>query len=86
MRVTIDIDEALQRLVRGKRQAEALQALKDIGWEGDLDAMRTDLNFPPDEPSPNVPEEACASCVKASHPCPLPAPRPCLRLPGLLRP
>jgi len=54
MRVTIDIDEALQRLVRGKRQAEALQALKDIGWEGDLDAMRTDLNFPPDGPSPNV--------------------------------
>jgi Arc/MetJ family transcription regulator len=32
---------ALQRVVQQKRQEE-LYKLRGIGWEGDLDAMRTD--------------------------------------------
>ncbi|WP_159710737.1 type II toxin-antitoxin system VapB family antitoxin [Geminicoccus flavidas] len=36
------VEEALRRLVRQKRQAEALRELTGIGWEGDLDVMRTD--------------------------------------------
>ena len=35
------VEEALRRMVQIKRQAE-LRQLRGIGWEGDLDAMRTD--------------------------------------------
>ena len=36
------VKEALRRLVRQKGQVEALRELTGIGWEGDLDSMRTD--------------------------------------------
>lgn len=36
------VDTALRSALRIARQKEALEALKGIGWEGDLDAMRTD--------------------------------------------
>ena len=36
------VEEALRRLVRQKGQAEALRELTGIGWDGDLEAMRTD--------------------------------------------
>nr|WP_295671452.1 type II toxin-antitoxin system VapB family antitoxin [Sphingomonas sp.] len=35
------VEEALRRVVQLKRQ-QGLLALRGIGWEGDLDAMRTD--------------------------------------------
>ncbi|MDQ2762341.1 MAG: type II toxin-antitoxin system VapB family antitoxin [Pseudomonadota bacterium] len=35
------VEEALRRVVQLKRQ-QGLRALRGIGWEGDLDAMRTD--------------------------------------------
>jgi Arc/MetJ family transcription regulator len=34
------VEEALRRAVRLHRQKKALEDLKGIGWEGDLDAMR----------------------------------------------
>ncbi len=34
------VDAALRTLVRLRRQAAAMERLKGIGWEGDLDAMR----------------------------------------------
>ncbi len=34
------VEESLRLLVRVREQAEALNALKGLGWEGDLDAMR----------------------------------------------
>jgi Arc/MetJ family transcription regulator len=40
------VEEALRRLVRGERQAQALRELTGIGWEGDLDKMRTDIDDP----------------------------------------
>ena len=36
------VEESLRRSVRAKRQLEAFYALKGIGWEGNLDEMRTD--------------------------------------------
>jgi Arc/MetJ family transcription regulator len=36
------VEEALKRLVRQARQRQALEDMKGLGWEGDLDAMRTD--------------------------------------------
>jgi Arc/MetJ family transcription regulator len=36
------VEEALRRVVRYHRQKRALDDLKGIGWEGDLDAMRRD--------------------------------------------
>jgi Arc/MetJ family transcription regulator len=36
------VEEALRRTVQMSRQREAFEALRGIGWEGDLDAMRTD--------------------------------------------
>ncbi len=38
------VEEALRRLVQLHRQKQALEALRGLGWEGDLDAMRTDLD------------------------------------------
>lgn len=34
------VEEGLRLLVRLGKQAEALAALKGLGWEGDLDEMR----------------------------------------------
>jgi Arc/MetJ family transcription regulator len=34
------VEQALRRVVRLHRQKMALEDLKGIGWEGDLDAMR----------------------------------------------
>ncbi len=36
------VEEALRRIVQMSRQREAFEALRGIGWGGDLDAMRTD--------------------------------------------
>jgi Arc/MetJ family transcription regulator len=34
------VEEGLRLLVRVRRQAEAIDDLKGLGWEGDLDEMR----------------------------------------------
>jgi Arc/MetJ family transcription regulator len=34
------VEEGLRLLVRVRRQIEALEDLKGLGWEGNLDAMR----------------------------------------------
>lgn len=34
------VEEGLRLLVRLRKQAKALAALKGLGWEGDLDEMR----------------------------------------------
>ncbi len=34
------VEEGLRLLVRVREQAEALQSLKGLGWESDLDEMR----------------------------------------------
>jgi Arc/MetJ family transcription regulator len=34
------VEEALRQIVRLAGQRQALQELRGIGWEGDLDAMR----------------------------------------------
>ena len=34
------VEEGLRLLVRVRRQAKALAALKGLGWEGDLDELR----------------------------------------------
>ena len=36
------VERALRQVVRADRQLKALQGLRGIGWEGDLDDMRTD--------------------------------------------
>ncbi|UXT23795.1 type II toxin-antitoxin system VapB family antitoxin [Agrobacterium tumefaciens] len=36
------VEKALRDLVRIHRQMRALDALEGMGWEGDLDEMRTD--------------------------------------------
>jgi Arc/MetJ family transcription regulator len=36
------VEEALRTLVRQHRQRNALQHLRGLGWEGDLDIMRRD--------------------------------------------
>jgi Arc/MetJ family transcription regulator len=36
------VEEALRRTVQMSRQREAFEALRGMGWEGDLDEMRTD--------------------------------------------
>ncbi len=36
------VEEGLRLVVRIRKQARALKALKGLGWEGDLDAMRRD--------------------------------------------
>jgi Arc/MetJ family transcription regulator len=38
------VDEALRRLVTQHRRQQALQDLAGLGWEGDLNAMRTDVS------------------------------------------
>ena len=41
------VEEALRTVVRLFRQKEAIEELRGIGWEGDLDAMREDWSGPP---------------------------------------
>jgi Arc/MetJ family transcription regulator len=36
------VEEGLRLLVRVRKQARALKALRGLGWEGDLDEMRKD--------------------------------------------
>jgi Arc/MetJ family transcription regulator len=36
------VEEGLRLLVRVRKQARALKALRGLGWEGDLDEMRQD--------------------------------------------
>jgi Arc/MetJ family transcription regulator len=36
------VEEGLRLMVRLRKQARALKALKGLGWEGDLDKMRQD--------------------------------------------
>lgn len=43
------VEESLRRTVRAQRQLEALRGLRGIGWEGDLDDMRTSKYVPADE-------------------------------------
>ncbi|WP_022686788.1 type II toxin-antitoxin system VapB family antitoxin [Sphingomonas phyllosphaerae] len=33
--------EALRRSIRARRQLDAIRGLRGLGWEGDLDEMRT---------------------------------------------
>lgn len=40
------VEEGLRRLVRAQRQLRAFDELKGIGWEGDLDDMRTSKYLP----------------------------------------
>lgn len=40
------VEESLRNTVRLGRQRRALEALRGIGWDGDLDAMRTDKPLP----------------------------------------
>lgn len=42
------VERALRQVVRAQRQLEALRGLKGIGWEGDLDDMRTSKYIPAD--------------------------------------
>jgi Arc/MetJ family transcription regulator len=39
------VEEAMRHYVIVKRQMRAFEALKGIGWEGDLDEMRRDREF-----------------------------------------
>ena len=43
------VEEALRRTVRAERQLAAFRALEGIGWEGDLDDMRTSKYAPEPE-------------------------------------
>ena len=40
------VETALRQVVRAKRQLEAIQGLRGIGWDGDLDDMRTSKYIP----------------------------------------
>ena len=40
------VEESLRRTVQAKRQLEAIQGLRGLGWEGDLDDMRTSKYIP----------------------------------------
>ena len=40
------VQKALEQAVRSKRQLEAWDALRGIGWDGDLDDMRTSKHIP----------------------------------------
>ncbi len=41
------VEEALRRALRQAKQRQALEELKGIGWEGDLEAMREGRLFEP---------------------------------------
>jgi Arc/MetJ family transcription regulator len=36
------VEEGLKLMIRLRKQAQALKALRGLGWEGDLDKMRRD--------------------------------------------
>ncbi len=38
------IEEGLRLLVQRQRQVQALENMRGLGWDGDLDAMREDLD------------------------------------------
>lgn len=40
------VETALQQMVRAKRQMDAFNAIKGIGWDGDLDDMRISKYIP----------------------------------------
>lgn len=40
------VEAALRRIIKSQRQLRAFMELKGIGWEGDLEAMRTDKPLP----------------------------------------
>lgn len=42
------VEMALQQLVTGYRQQRAVEELRGMGWEGDLDQMRREGWAPPD--------------------------------------
>jgi Arc/MetJ family transcription regulator len=42
------VEEGLRTLTRLQRQVQALEALRGIGWDGDLDQMRRDRQFAED--------------------------------------
>lgn len=39
------VEEALRQVVRRARQIQALEEMRGMGWEGDLDEMRRDRTF-----------------------------------------
>ena len=41
------VEDALRRIVAEQRARAALQDLRGIGWEGDLDALRQQWEFDP---------------------------------------
>ena len=41
------VEEALRRLVQGRRRLAAIADMAGLGWEGDLDAMREGRDFGP---------------------------------------
>ena len=40
------VDQALRRSIKAARQLRAWDELRGMGWEGDLNAMRTDTQLP----------------------------------------
>jgi Arc/MetJ family transcription regulator len=40
------VEEALRKLVQQHRQRQALKELDGLGWDGDLDALRSDIDDP----------------------------------------
>jgi len=40
------VEEALRKLVLDHQRRRALEELRGLGWEGDLDAMRRDIDDP----------------------------------------
>jgi Arc/MetJ family transcription regulator len=40
------VEQSLRRTVTAARQLQAFRELKGIGWEGDLDDMRTSKHLP----------------------------------------
>ena len=43
------VEEALRRMVRSHQQLKAFEELRGIGWDGDLDDMRTSKYIPAPE-------------------------------------
>lgn len=42
------VEEALRRVVRNEELRQAIESLRGLGWEGDLDEMRRDRQFAED--------------------------------------
>lgn len=41
------VEEALRELVKHRGQVRAIEALRGLGWDGDLDTMRRDIDDDP---------------------------------------